>query len=227
MPRLAIIMPALNEAPGIAVALDALRDWRQAGHEVIVVDGGSDDDTVALARPRADQVLHCPRRGRSHQMNLGARASRADVLVFLHADVRLPAGAARHIHAALATRARGWGYFAVRLSGRTPMLRVVERMMNWRSRLTGIATGDQAVFVRRPLFAALGGFAPIPLMEDIALSRRLKEIHRPIRIESPVTASSRRWERDGTWRTILLMWRLRLSFFLGADPHDLVRRYYP
>ncbi|HKJ22620.1 MAG TPA: TIGR04283 family arsenosugar biosynthesis glycosyltransferase, partial [Gammaproteobacteria bacterium] len=167
--RLAIIMPALNEAPGITAALEALQPWRRAGHEVIVVDGGSGDDTVARALPLADQVLQCPRRGRAYQMNMGAGACRADVLIFLHADARLPAAAARAVPAALASRARGWGYFAVRLTGRAFMLRIVEDMMNWRSRLTGIATGDQALFVRKPLFDALGGYPAIPLMEDIAL----------------------------------------------------------
>ena len=220
-------MPVLNEAHGIVAALQGLDPWRRAGHRVIVVDGGSEDGTAALAEPLADQLLHSPRRGRAHQMNMGARASQADVLVFLHADVGLPAAADGLIGAALAARARGWGYFAVRLTGRSPMLRVVETMMNWRSRLTGIATGDQTLFVRRPLFDAVGGFPVIPLMEDIALCKRLKDIHRPLRIDRPVAASSRRWEDNGIWRTIVLMWRLRLAFFLGADPNELARRYYP
>lgn len=225
--RLAVVIPVLDEARGITAALEALRPLRRAGHEVIVVDGGSGDGTPDLAKPLADQVLQCPRRGRAYQMNMGARACRADVLLFLHADVRLPKDADRLILGALAARARGWGFFAVRLTGRAFMLRVVAHMMDWRSRLTGIATGDQAIFVRKPLFDALGGFPAIPLMEDIALSRRLKDIHGPLRIARPATASSRRWEDKGIWRTIALMWRLRLAFFLGADPHELVRRYYP
>lgn len=225
--RLAVIMPVLNEARGIVAALEALAPLREAGHSVIVVDGNSDDGTADLARPLADQVLQSSKRGRAFQMNAGAAAARADVLLFLHADVRLPPRADRLITAALGTRARGWGYFPVRLTGRAFMLRVVERMMNWRSRLTGIATGDQAIFVRKPLFDALGRFPPIALMEDIALCRRLKGVHRPLRIARPVTVSSRRWEDKGVWHTIVLMWRLRLAFFLGADPGELVKRYYP
>lgn len=221
-PRLSVIVPVLNEAPAIAGALAALQPLRAQGHEVIVVDGGSDDGTVALAQAGADRVIAAAR-GRARQMNAGAATARGDVLLFLHADTRLPPRADRLIVEALAHR--GWGRFDVRLSGRQPMLRVIERAMNWRSRLTGIATGDQAIFVRRDRFEAVGGFPGIPLMEDIALSRRLKAFGPPRCLAARVVTSSRRWEAGGIARTVLLMWRLRLAYFLGADPARLAQRY--
>lgn len=224
-PVISVIIPALNEAACIAASLIPLQSWRDAGHEVIVVDGGSTDDTVSLARPLADQILVSTRRGRAYQMNRGAQAARGDILLFLHADTRPPEHATRGVIDAVTARPKGWGFFAVRFTGASPLLRLVAVMMNWRSRLTGIATGDQAVFVRRPLFEAVGGYPAIDLMEDIALSKRLKQIHRPICLPMPVTTSSRRWERHGILRTVFLMWRLRLAFFFGADPGRLAQRY--
>jgi rSAM/selenodomain-associated transferase 2 len=221
--QLTIVVPSLGEAAGIAAALQALAPLRRAGHEVIVVDAG-DDGTVDLARSRADQVLRSPP-GRARQMNRGAAAASGDVLVFLHADTRLPPGADGTILQGLAASGRSWGRFDVRLSGRGPALRVIERLMSWRSRLTGIATGDQAIFVARELFEAVGGFPEIALMEDVALSRRLKREGPPLCLREAVVTSSRRWERHGVLRTVLLMWWLRLRYFFGADPRRLARDY--
>ncbi len=160
-------------------------------------------------------------------MNVGAAAARGDVLLFLHADTRLPEGAAEILIAALSASARVWGRFDVRLSGAAWPLRIVERSMNWRSCLTGMATGDQGIFVRRSAFEAVGGYPAIPLMEDLELARRLKRLSRPICLRRPVITSSRRWEERGILRTVLLMWSLRLLWFLGVSPQRLVRLYYP
>lgn len=220
--RLSIIVPALDEAPQIVAALEALAPLRASGHEVIVVDGGSADGTPALAAGLADRILHAPR-GRARQMNAGAAIATGDALVFLHADTRLPSDAAPLVLEALARR--GWGRFDVRIEGGSPLLAVVAFCMNWRSRLSGIATGDQAMFVRREVFAAAGRFSDIPLMEDVALSARLKKVSAPACLPQRAVTSGRGWERRGVLRTILLMWRLRLAYFLGARPEDLARRY--
>jgi rSAM/selenodomain-associated transferase 2 len=223
----AIIIPVLNEARTIEAALARLAPLRARGARVIVVDGGSDDDTVRRAAPLADRVIEAPR-GRALQMNAGARAPEAadaDVLLFLHADTWLPPDADRIIVRALAKSDRRWGRFDVAIDGRSRWLRLVEVIMNWRSRLTGIATGDQAIFVERGAFLALEGFAPMALMEDIEFCRRAKRLSPPLALAARVTTSGRRWERHGVWRTILLMWRLRLAYFLGTDPAELARRY--
>ncbi len=222
--RLSVIIPVLDEAETLPQTLGTLQALRREGNEVIVVDGGSRDGSAELAAGLADQVLLAPR-GRALQMNAGARRARGECLLFLHADTLLPAGAAEMIAAGLAATGRAWGRFDVRLSGRPWPLRLVEALMNLRSRLTGIATGDQALFVRRAAFERLGGFPEIPLMEDIALCKRLKRISPPLCLRQRVITSSRRWESNGIWRTIALMWRLRLAYFLGADPAELARRY--
>lgn len=224
MKRISVIVPALNEAACITSVLQALSPLRRRGHEVIVVDGGSSDGTPMLAAPLADRVLHAPR-GRALQMNAGAHAATGDVLWFLHADTLPPSDADEAILAALAQGNRSWGHFDVRLSGAGILLRMVATLMNRRSRLVGIATGDQGLFVRREGFERAGGFPEIPLMEDIALSRMLKRVSRPVRVAQELVTSSRRWEQRGIWRTILLMWRLRLAYFLGADPHKLAGQY--
>jgi rSAM/selenodomain-associated transferase 2 len=224
MPTLAIIIPVLDESATITDALAALAPFRHRGAEVIVVDGGSRDATVETARPHADRVLAAPR-GRGSQMNAGAAAARADVLLFLHADTRLPPDADRILFLALEQTNRVWGRFDVTIAGRSRLLRVVAGTMNLRSRLTGIATGDQAMFVTREAFTEAGGFPDLPLMEDIVLSRRLKRIGRPACLAARVATSGRRWDRDGAVRTIVTMWRLRLAFFLGAEPAQLARRY--
>ena len=222
MGRLTIVMPALDEAAIIVAALRALAPFRARGAEIIVVDGASRDGTAILARPFADRVIAGPR-GRGAAMNAGAALGRGDALLFLHADTALPDNADCLIEAALSRRS--WGRFDVRIAGRHKLLAVVARMINWRSRVTGIATGDQAIFVARPTFAAVGGFPDLPLMEDIAISKRLKRISRPFCIATPVITSGRRWERNGVVRTILLMWRLRLAYYFGAEPARLARRY--
>jgi rSAM/selenodomain-associated transferase 2 len=222
--RLSIVVPALDEAEQIVATLAPLQRLRTAGHEVIVVDGGSTDGTPALAAPLADRVLRAER-GRARQMNAGARAAGGDVLLFLHADTRLPDGADRLIIEGLARGGRGWGRFDVRLSGRHPLLVITGPLFSLRSRITGVATGDQAIFARRDWFEQAGGFPDIPLMEDLALSRTLKRRGRPLCFWRRVTTSSRRWEQKGIVRTILLMWRLRLAYYLGADPAELARRY--
>ncbi|HET7463353.1 MAG TPA: TIGR04283 family arsenosugar biosynthesis glycosyltransferase [Longimicrobium sp.] len=223
-PPLSIVIPVLNEAEGIAEALAALRPLRARGCEVIVADGGSTDGSRELATPLADRVVQAPR-GRARQQNAGAAVARGEVLLFLHADTRLPDGADRLVIDGLEASGRGWGRFDVRLSGRHPMLRVIERMIGLRSRLSGIATGDQAIFVRRDRFARAGGFPDLPLMEDVALSRALNREGRPLSLRQAVLTSSRRWEERGVWRTMALMWRLRLEFWLGADPAKLAERY--
>ena len=221
---LSVIIPALDEGDIIAATLTALSPLRTRGVEVIVVDGGSIDRTADLARPLADKVIASPR-GRAVQMNAGAAIARADVFLFLHADTRLPPDADRLITEGLARTGRQWGRFDVRISGRSIFLPALAAFMNWRSRLTGIATGDQAIFVTRDLFRSLGGFPAIALMEDVALSARLKKASRPLCLRARVTTSGRRWERHGVVRTILLMWRLRLGFYFGAEPSALARRY--
>jgi len=212
--KLSVVVPVLNEASGMRDALQALAPLRARGHEVIVVDGGSSDSTADIAAGLCDRVLSAPR-GRAAQMNAGARAANGDMLLFLHADTRLPADFTIPDSAV-------WGRFDVRIDGRHPLLKVVACAMNLRSRLTGIATGDQAMFVRRAVFP---GFPEIPLMEDVALSKVLKQRGRPTCLHEKVTTSGRRWDERGVLRTILLMWRLRLLYFLGARPEDLARRY--
>jgi len=221
VPRLSIIIPTLNEAEGIANLLTSLSPLRQRGHEVIVADGGSHDGTVELARPLADLVIDAPR-GRAAQMNAGAAQAKSEVLLFLHADTRLPTRADELI---LNSTARVWGRFDVMIEGTHPLLPVIAWMMNRRSRWTGIATGDQAIFVRREVFESMGGFPDIPLMEDIALSKKLKAIGPPLCMKARVTTSGRRWEQHGVISTVLKMWRLRLAFFLGADPARLAKAY--
>ena len=224
MTPLSIIIPALNEAATIGTTLAALQPLRAAGCELIVVDGGSADGTPLRAAAHVDVLMRAAR-GRARQMNAGARAAQGAVLWFLHADTLPPAQAGKVILDGLARSGRDWGRFDVRLSGTRPLLRVVERLMNLRSRLTGIATGDQGVFVRRAVFERLGGFPDIELMEDIALSRALKHLGPPLCLDTPLLSSSRRWERRGIVRTILLMWTLRLAYALGVSPARLVRWY--
>ncbi len=197
---------------------------RDRGCEIIVVDGGSTDGTPELAQPRADLVLHATT-GRAKQMNAGAAVAKGEILCFLHADTRLPDGADGLIIDSLARSRRSWGRFDVRITGKHPLLPVVAWMMNRRSQLTGIATGDQALFVTRSLFEAAGRYPEIALMEDIAFSRQLKKYSPPVYITHRLTTSGRRWEQYGVWRTIVLMWRLRFAYWLGADPEQLAIRY--
>jgi len=220
--KLSVIVPVLNEAGTIAAHLESLAPLRERGVEIVVVDGGSADETVEAARSGSDRVL-VGARGRARQMNAGAQAASGEALLFLHADTRLPQDADSLVLGALRTSA--WGRFDVAIDGASPLLPVVARMMNARSRLTGIATGDQAIFATREAFRRVGGFRDLPLMEDIALSRDLKRLGRPGCLGAKVTTSGRRWDKQGALATILLMWRLRLAFFLGADPSRLAAAY--
>lgn len=224
--RVSIVIPVLNEADGIVRFLDSLQPLRGSGHEVIVTDGGSNDDTVQRAASLADHVIQSPR-GRARQMNAGAAAASGDVLLFLHADSSLSEDGIAAMTEGIDTSGHRWGRFSVRLSGDRFLFRVVEWFMNTRSRLTGIATGDQGLFVERKLFESIGGFPVMPLMEDIALSASLKRIERPICLNATIETSSRRWEQQGAWRTIWLMWRLRYAYWRGADPAALAQIYYP
>jgi rSAM/selenodomain-associated transferase 2 len=220
--KLSIIMPVLDEAVEIKASLNTLAPFRARGVELIVADGGSRDGTVALAQTLADHVIASPR-GRAAQMNAGAAVAHGDVLLFLHADTRLLEDADRLVLDGLSDTGKIWGRFDVRFDG--DGLGLIAFMMNWRSRTTGIATGDQAMFVTRAAFENAGGFPAIALMEDVALSVRLKRSGRPLALHARVTTSARRWRKHGVLRTILLMWKLRLAFSLGADPAKLARAY--
>jgi rSAM/selenodomain-associated transferase 2 len=224
--RLSIIIPCLNEASEIGATLAACQPARSHGAEIIVVDGGSCDETVDIATPAADVVLSAPR-GRASQMNAGAQRARGEILLFLHADSRLPADAVPQVLDELTRSGKHWGRFDVTISGKHPFLPVIGALMNARSRLTRIATGDQALFVRRTLFAKVGGFPELPLMEDIALSTQLANVSKPLCLRQRVTTSGRRWEKHGVLRTVLLMWRLRLAYWRGVSPFELARLYVP
>jgi len=219
-PVLSIIMPVLNEAPGLRAALEALQSLRARGAELIVVDGGSADGSPEIARALADRVI-VSARGRARQMNAGAAQAGGGTLLFLHADTRLPEDAD------FLVAGHDWGRFDVRIDSRQALLGLVSAMMNWRSRLTGIATGDQAIFATAGFFRAAGGFPEIALMEDVAFSAHARRLSPPACLRARVLTSGRRWERHGVLRTMLLMWRLRLAYALGADPEDLARRYAP
>lgn len=223
--QLAVVVPVLNEAANISALLLNLSQVtasQGAPLELVLVDGGSTDDTVALARAAGVKVVDAPR-SRAQQMNAGAQATQAPNLLFLHADTRLPQQAYALVQDALQHHA--WGRFDVHIEGRLPMLRLVAGLMNWRSRLSGIATGDQAMFMTRQAFVQAGGFADQPLMEDIAMSTTLKTMGPPACLREKVSTSGRRWEQRGLWQTIFLMWRLRLAYWLGAAPEALARAY--
>lgn len=226
--RVSVIIPVLNEAQTIVPFLDRLQVWRRAGHELVVVDGGSEDKSALLSQPLADKVLVVAP-GRARQMNAGAAAGSGDVLLFLHADTTLPLQAPQRLLAALNNpeRETQWGWFDVCFSARTVALRVIAFLMNRRARLTRVCTGDQALFVRRSLFNQVQGFPHQPLMEDVALSKLLRRRGRSAVVTDKAETSSRRWEKQGVIRTVLLMWDLRLRYFLGATPESLHARYYP
>jgi rSAM/selenodomain-associated transferase 2 len=217
--NLSIVVPAYNEAAVIGETLRSLAPLRARGHEVIVADGGSEDATREVAAPFADRVLLAPR-GRARQMNAGAKAASGEALVFLHADSRLPGNADQLILQSL--RESLWGRFDVAIEGRSMLLPTIAFLMNLRSRVTGIATGDQAIFVRR---GAFHGFPEIALMEDVAFSKAMKRHSPPACLRAKAATSGRRWDDQGVLRTMLLMWRLRLAYFFGAAPDDLARRY--
>jgi rSAM/selenodomain-associated transferase 2 len=224
--KLSIIIPTLNEADHIEMTLAPLQQLRGNGHEVILSDGGSRDRTTAIASPLVDIVISSPP-GRAIQMNRAADQATGDILWFLHADSIPPAGADRIIIDCLAKRSKVWGRFNVRLTGTNPIFRLIEFMMNLRSCITGVATGDQGIFMLRYAFDQIGGFAEIALMEDIAMSAKLKRITPPNCIKQTIVTSSRKWEQNGVIKTVLLMWWLRLAYFFGASPNYLASKYYP
>jgi len=223
-PTLSVVMPVLNEASGLGAALQALAPFMARGAQLIVADGGSSDDTAALARTAGATVIPAPR-GRALQMNAGAQQASAGVLLFLHADTLLPEDADQLIARALADGSAVWGRFDVCIAGQSRMLRVVAALMNLRSRWSGMATGDQAMFMTRAAFDTVGGFPAQPLMEDIEISRRLGRLSRPACLRAKVLTSGRRWETRGVWRTVLLMWRLRFAYWRGAAPEHLAELY--
>jgi rSAM/selenodomain-associated transferase 2 len=222
--RIAVVLPTLNEAANL---VDALSTLRTCACEVVVADGGSSDHTATIARDAGARVVESER-GRALQMNAGVAglASEWAVVLFLHADTRLPEGWADAVERAISAGA-GWGRFDVRLASSDRLLRIVGQLMNLRSRLSGICTGDQAIFVTRDAWLRAGGYPAIALMEDIEISRRLKRCAgRPAALRDRVLVSARRWERRGVVRTIVSMWILRLRHFLGESPDSLHRRYY-
>ena len=231
--KVSVIIPVLNEQIAVQEMLPAMQWVRESGHELIVVDGGSTDDSLSLAKKYSDAVV-ISSRGRAAQMNAGAGSATGDVLLFLHIDTVLPLDGINKILTSLHSHNNQingrvkevWGRFDVRLSGDHFMFRVIEFMMNWRSRVTGIATGDQAIFITKELFVKVGGYLEIPLMEDVEICRRLKKIRKPVCIQDRVITSSRRWEVSGIYRTVFLMWRLRLSYWMGVDPVRLAKQYY-
>ena len=219
---LSIILPVLNEEASLPDVLARLQYLRQQGHEVIVVDGGSHDNSLMLAQQAADKVI-VSQPGRAIQMNSGAELATGDILLFLHADTILPEEVER-----ILSEIEGdtfWGRFDVRLSGRRFIFRIIEAMMNFRSRITSVATGDQAIFITTGLFEKVGGYPEIALMEDIAISKQLSGVARPVCVSNRVVTSSRRWEDRGIIRTILLMWKLRLYYFFGMSPQKISRMY--
>ena len=236
--KLAIIVPVFNEGAALAVRLQALQTLRARGAQVVVVDGGdgSNPEQIGLLAdknleqigPLADLVLQAPL-GRAAQMNAGVWAlcqiapqitPQPDALLFLHADTQLPPDADGLIAAALQHHA--WGRFDVHIQGQSAWLPLVAALMNLRSRLSGMATGDQALFVRRRVFEKLGGFAPLPLMEDLEICQRLQGVSAPACLKERVTTSGRRWDEHGAWRVIALMWRLRAAWY-AANRNDARR----
>ena len=216
-------MPVLNEAKHLEEMLNHLQVFRENGHEVIVVDGGSTDSTIAVAKPLADHLVVSDA-GRAKQMNSGVNVAECDVLLFLHADTILPEDACELILSSIKNGYQ-WGRFNVRLSGEKIVFRIIEFFINWRSKLFSIATGDQAIFVKRNVFEALEGFPDIPLMEDVAICKSLKRQSKPMCLRNTVTTSSRRWEQYGIFSTVLLMWRLRFLYFIGVSAERLVKHY--
>ena len=222
--KLSIILPVFDEAQQLSHALECLGPLRERGVEVIIVDGGSQDGTLATAARAGARLVNSPK-GRARQMNAGARIASADLLLFLHVDTVLPDHADRLIQAAICDRRRVWGHFDVDIRGRPWMLRVIAVLMNWRSRISGIATGDQAIFVARSAFESAGGFPDQPLMEDVELCKRLRVLSPPACLRARAVTSGRRWESRGVWRTIVLMWRLRWAYWRGVPASVLAKLY--
>ncbi len=221
---LSIIIPVLNEADSIVSTLQHLQRWRKKGCEIILADGGSNDDTVVKAAPFIDKSV-VAEKGRARQMNAGAELAQGHWLLFLHADTLLTANFSDFL-GRLSTSSKQWGFFSLTLTGRHIFFRVIETAINLRSKFTSIGTGDQCLFVRRSTFIEVGRFPEIALMEDISFCSRLRKLSPPWVCPDKVLTSSRRWEHYGIVKTVLLMWRLRIAYFLGASPDRLVKIYY-
>lgn len=222
--HISIIIPVINEASSIVAFLKSLQHYRENGHEIILVDGGSSDNTVNLIDQYVDHSLVCTL-GRATQMNLGARHAKNNCLLFLHSDTYLPDSADTLILNSLSNQ-NHWGRFNIKLTGQHFIFRIIESMINLRSKYTGVATGDQAIFINKNIFDKIKGYPDIKLMEDIALSKRLRKQYSCAYLTEKVTTSSRRWEKNGIFRTILLMWILRFLFFIGTKPDYLFKIYY-
>lgn len=227
MIALSIIIPVLNEAHGLEENLSSLHklleNIKNTPYEVILVDGGSTDATIEIASTFNNRVVKSNVQGRAVQMNEGAKVAKGKILLFLHGDTRLPSDFFLFLNE---VEKGEWGFFLLKLSGKAWVFRMIEWCINFRSSVTAVATGDQGIFVGRQLFDDLKGYADLPLMEDVEISKRLRKISSPIIISKKLVTSSRRWEKRGVLTTILLMWRLRLSYFLGASPHVLAEQYY-
>ena len=227
---ISVVVPLYNEGERVNSLLAHLRELPGLA-EAVLADASDEASSKALMDELAGRICNdpfvrlvkCPTPGRALQMNAGAGQCTGEVLLFLHCDTRLPA-AVEEIHRCIA-RGRAWGWFDLRLDGRGAVYRLLERMINLRARACRIATGDQGMFVERRVFAKVGGFAEISLMEDVELSRRLKKIGPPAVIPRPVLTSARRWRQDGVLRTVLLMWKLRFLYWLGGNPERLAASY--
>lgn len=217
-----IIIPVLNEENAIQVLLQQLQIYRQQGHEVIVVDGGSTDKSISISEALADKAL-ISAQGRAIQMNIGAEVASHDILWFLHADTQLPENLIKPIQQALIDK--DWGRFNIKLSGSNSLFRIIEKMINLRSCFVGIATGDQGIFVKREIFKRVKGYSNLPLMEDVSLSKKLKKISKAACLKEQLVTSSRRWEENGVLSTVLLMWKLRFLYWLGVSADKLVVQY--
>ncbi len=232
---ISIIIPILNEADNLPRLFENIASLNPKPQQVILVDGGSNDNSVAITQDyvknlRVDSSSSIDWQitesiaDRALQMNTGAMLATSNILLFLHADTQLPTQAIFEVIAAIETAQ--WGRFDVKLDSRQPMLRLVSTMINGRSRLTGIATGDQAIFIKRALFEQLGGYPNQALMEDVELCKKLKGIAKPACLNSKVVTSARRWQQHGTWRTIILMWQLRFDYWRGISADNIRQRYY-
>ena len=220
--NISVIIPVLNEEKTIAATLGSLLALQP--HEIIIVDGGSRDRSREICRQLGAQVVSSER-GRARQMNYGAHRATGDVLLFLHADTRLPDSAFQDIAAAFSDARCLGGRFDVELEGSHWMLKIIGGLINRRSRATKVGTGDQAIFARRSVFMQIGGYPDIPLMEDIALCRSLKRLGEIACLRSRVVTSARRWESDGVWRTIFRMWTLKFLYLAGVSPARLKQFY--
>lgn len=226
MKQLSIIIPVLNEQDGVVERLSELQSLRNSGCEIVLVDGGSTDKTLALSAPLVDKSL-TSESGRAVQMNTGASVAKFDVFLFLHIDTTLPSEANTLIANCAANHKQAWGWFNLGFDNSALLFRVISSSMNMRASLTKVCTGDQTLFVTRDLFEAIGGFPNIQLMEDVAICKKLRKLRRPAIIKSSVCSSARRWESNGVVKTVLFMWWLRLLYFMGAKPANLAKRYYP